>query len=68
MQAYEECIRATSTHYAPWYIVPADDKENARLVVSQIVLDALGELKTSYPRATEKRRAELRAIKKLLSK
>jgi len=68
MQAYEECIRATSTHYAPWYIVPADDKENARLVVSQIVLDALGELKMSYPRATEKRRAELRAIKKLLSK
>ena len=68
MQAYEECIRATSTHYAPWYIVPADDKENARLVVSQIVLDALGELKMSYPRATEKRRAELRAIKTLLSK
>jgi len=68
MQAYEECIRATSTHYAPWYIVPADDKENARLVVSQIVLDALGEIKMSYPRATEKRRAELRAIKTLLSK
>jgi PPK2 family polyphosphate:nucleotide phosphotransferase len=68
MKAYEECIRATSTHFAPWYIVPADDKENARLVVSQIVLDALGKLKTSYPRATEKRRAELRAIKKLLSK
>src|ERR1039458_1927721 len=43
MKAYEECIHATSTHHAPWYVVPADDKENARLIVSQIVLDALGE-------------------------
>src|SRR6202789_3126880 len=68
MQPYEECIRATSTDYAPWYIVPADDKENARLVVSQIVLDALGELKMAYPKTTGKRRAELQAIKTLLSK
>jgi PPK2 family polyphosphate:nucleotide phosphotransferase len=68
MRAYEECLQATSTHNAPWYVVPADDKENARLIVSQIVLDALGELKMAYPRITGKRRVELHAIKKLLSK
>jgi PPK2 family polyphosphate:nucleotide phosphotransferase len=68
MRAYEECLHSTSTHHAPWYIVPADDKENARLIVSQIVLDALEDLKMAYPRTTEKRRVELRAIKKLLLK
>jgi len=68
MTAYEECLQATSTHNAPWYVVPADDKENARLIVSQIVLDALGEHKTAYPRTTKKRHLELRQIKKLLTK
>ena len=68
MKAYEECLHATSTHLAPWYVVPADDKENARLIVSQIVLDALGGLKMAYPRTTAKRRLELQAIKKLLAK
>ena len=34
MKAYEDCLHATSTHHAPWYVVPADDKENARLIVS----------------------------------
>jgi PPK2 family polyphosphate:nucleotide phosphotransferase len=68
MKAYEDCFYATSTHNAPWYIVPADDKENARLIVSQIVLDVLGGLKMAYPKAGEKRRAELHAIKKLLAK
>jgi len=67
MKAYEDCFRATSTHHAPWYIVPADDKENARLIVSQIVLDALGGLKMAYPKTTAKRRLELLAIKKLLA-
>ena len=68
MKAYEECLHATSTHHAPWYVVPADDKENARLIVSQIVLDALGKLKMAYPRTTAKRRLELQAIRKLLAK
>jgi hypothetical protein len=68
MKAYEDCFRATSTHHAPWYVVPADDKENARLIVSQIVLDALGELKMDYPKTTEERRLELDEIKKLLAK
>jgi PPK2 family polyphosphate:nucleotide phosphotransferase len=68
MNAYEDCFHATSTHHAPWYVVPADDKENARLIVSQIVLDVLGDLKMAYPRTTEKRRLELHSIKKLLAK
>ena len=50
MKAYEDCLRGTSTHHAPWYIVPADDKENARLIVSQIVLDALGDSRWLIPR------------------
>ena len=68
MKAYEACLSATSTHHAPWYVVPADDKENARLIVSQIVLDALDELKTPYPKTTAKRRRELKSIRKLLAK
>ena len=68
MKAYEDCFHATSTQHAPWYVVPADDKENARLIVSQIVLDALGGLKMAYPKTTAKRRVELQAIKKALSR
>jgi hypothetical protein len=56
------------THRAPWYIVPADDKENARLIASQIVLDGLGEIKIAYLKTAAKRRLQLRAIKKLLVK
>jgi PPK2 family polyphosphate:nucleotide phosphotransferase len=68
MKAYELCLSATSTRHAPWYIVPADDKENARLIVSGIVLEALNELKMAYPKTTEKRRAELLSIRKQLAK
>jgi PPK2 family polyphosphate:nucleotide phosphotransferase len=68
MNAYEECISATSTRDAPWYVVPADDKQNARLIVSQIILDTFETLKMSYPKTTPKRRRELLAIKKKLSK
>jgi PPK2 family polyphosphate:nucleotide phosphotransferase len=67
-EAYEDCLNATSTHHAPWYAVPADDKENARLIVSQIVLDTLGDLKLAYPKTTAKRRQELQAIRKMLEK
>ena len=67
-EAYEACLEATSTHHAPWYAVPADDKENARLIVSQIVLDALSGLKLEYPRTTAKRRRELKSIRTLLER
>ncbi len=66
MKAYEQCLSATSTRRAPWYVVPADDKQNARLIVSQIVLDALESLKMAYPKATASRRRELKAIRKKL--
>ena len=66
MKVYETCLSATSTHQAPWYVVPADDKENARLIVSQIVLDALTDLKMAYPETTGKRRRELKAIREQL--
>ena len=67
MEAYEDCLNATSTRHAPWYAVPADDKENARLIVSRIVLDALLHLKMAYPKITGKRRQELQTIGKELS-
>jgi PPK2 family polyphosphate:nucleotide phosphotransferase len=65
-KAYEACLAATSTYHAPWYIVPADDKENARLIVSHILLDALNGLKMAYPKTTAKRRKELASIRTLL--
>jgi PPK2 family polyphosphate:nucleotide phosphotransferase len=68
MKAYEACLTETSTRHAPWYVVPADDKENARLIVSAIVLDAFKELKMAYPRTTAKRRQELESIRKQLAK
>ena len=68
VKAYEECLSATSTHHAPWYVVPADEKDDARLIVSQIVLDALRSLKPSYPSTTKKHRAELKSIRKMLAK
>jgi PPK2 family polyphosphate:nucleotide phosphotransferase len=68
VEAFEACLEETSTRHAPWYAVPADDKENARLIVSHIVVEALGELKMSYPKTTAKRQAELLEIRKQLMK
>ncbi|OIQ95827.1 polyphosphate kinase 2 (PPK2) [mine drainage metagenome] len=67
MQAYEACLGATSTKIAPWHVVPADDKENARLIVSQIILDAFKALKMRYPETDAKRRQELLSIRHGLS-
>ncbi len=66
-KAYEECLGATSTANAPWHIVPADDKENARLIVSAIVLEAFKQLRMRYPKVNAKRRQELLAIRKRLA-
>jgi polyphosphate kinase 2 (PPK2 family) len=68
MRVYEECLTATSTGHAPWYVVPADDKENARLIVSQIVLDTFEGLKMAYLKTSAKRRRELLSIRKGLAK
>ena len=68
MKAYEACLSATSTRTAPWYVVPADDKETAQLIVSRVILDTLRELKMAYPESDPDRQRELQAIRKLLEK
>jgi PPK2 family polyphosphate:nucleotide phosphotransferase len=68
MKAYEACLAETSTDHSPWYVVPADDKHNARLIISQIVLDAFGEVKMAYPKTSAKRRQELKSIRNVLAK
>ncbi|WP_457425272.1 ADP-polyphosphate phosphotransferase [Roseateles sp. P5_E7] len=67
MQAYREMLQATSSKQAPWYVVPADDKRNARLIVSQVVVDALAELKMHYPEPSIDE-AELADVRKRLSR
>ena len=66
MQAYEACISATSSREAPWYIVPADDKENARLIISEIILELFRSLKLAYPKPSPEQREELKSIRKQL--
>jgi len=68
MKSYEDCLSATSTKHSPWYIVPADDKENARIIVSQIILDTFDGLHMAYPKTTPKRWKELKSIRKSLEK
>jgi PPK2 family polyphosphate:nucleotide phosphotransferase len=68
MHAYEKCLGATSTQHAPWYVVPADDKLNTRLIVSRIVVDTLEALELSYPKTSAARRRELLALRRQLEK
>jgi PPK2 family polyphosphate:nucleotide phosphotransferase len=68
MQAYEDCLSATSTRTAPWYAVPADDKKNTQLIVSRIILDTLKALKMEFPKLDAERKSELRKIRELLVK
>ena len=68
MHAYEECIEATTTKHAPWYIVPADDKQNARLIVSQILLETLSDLRMEYPKLNKEQQTALQAIRERLEK
>ena len=66
MTAYEECLSATSTKESPWYIVPADEKRKAHVVVSEVIVETLTNLKMSYPRVSEKQRSELKKLRKQL--
>jgi PPK2 family polyphosphate:nucleotide phosphotransferase len=68
MQAYAECLEATSTQDSPWYAVPADDKQNARLIVSQVVLETLEGLKMCYPEISDEKKKQLQAIRRRLSR
>jgi PPK2 family polyphosphate:nucleotide phosphotransferase len=68
MNVYQDCLSATSTRQSPWYIVPADDKKNARLIISEIFLNTLRGLKLEYPKLPADQRKELLAMRKLLAK
>ena len=68
MKAYEDCLAATTSADAPWYVIPADDKEDARLIISRVLVEVLGRLKMNYPVPTAGRRKELKAIRRLLAK
>jgi PPK2 family polyphosphate:nucleotide phosphotransferase len=67
MKAYEECLSATSTGESPWYVVPADDKENARLIISQVLLDTLEGLDLRYPEVSAEKKRELKVIRRGLA-
>ncbi|MBA3891106.1 MAG: polyphosphate kinase 2 family protein [Gemmatimonadaceae bacterium] len=67
-EAFGDCLAATSTADAPWYVIPADDKRNARLIVSRIVIDALEALGISYPVVTDARREELAVLREDLAR
>jgi len=67
MDAYENCLNATSSKAAPWYVVPADDKKNARLIVSQVIVDTLKEMKMHYPEISGKHYKELLQLREQLS-
>ncbi|HEY3377965.1 MAG TPA: ADP-polyphosphate phosphotransferase [Armatimonadota bacterium] len=62
-KAYAACLSATSTQYAPWYVIPSDDKTNAQLIISQIILDALDKLPLRFPELDAQRREELLAMR-----
>jgi len=66
MKAYEDTIRNTATDYAPWYVVPADNKWFTRLVVAAAVIDALASLDLAYPKVDKEKRTELEAAKQTL--
>ena len=68
MKAYEACLGPTSAAHSPWFVVPADDKKNARMIISQVILDAFKDLKMAYPETGPKDRKEVEAMKKLLQK
>jgi PPK2 family polyphosphate:nucleotide phosphotransferase len=66
MRAYETCLGATSTSHAPWYVVPADDKQNARLIISQIIQNTFKALGMHYPTPDAERAEELSSIRSQL--
>jgi len=68
IKAYEKCLIATSTHDAPWYVVPANDKKNARLIISSIILDVFKGLKSHFPKSSPEHKKELKSIRKELMK
>jgi PPK2 family polyphosphate:nucleotide phosphotransferase len=67
MKAYEDMICNTATDYAPWYVVPADNKWITRVIVAAVVIDALASLDLRYPEVGAAQRKELAVAKKELT-
>jgi len=67
MEAYEDTIRNTATDYAPWYVVPADNKWFSRVVVASAVIDALASLNLAYPKVDQKKLKELESARLALA-
>lgn len=68
MRVYADCLSQTSSKHAPWYVIPADDKDNARLIVSRVLVETLESLKLKFPEVSAERRRELKSIRKQLEK
>jgi PPK2 family polyphosphate:nucleotide phosphotransferase len=68
MQAYGDCLSATSSKTAPWYVVPADDKQNAQLIISDVIVDTLRDMQLDYPKLGKLQQQELLQAKQLLEK
>lgn len=68
IDAYEKCLASTSTKNSPWYVIPADDKKNARLIISSIIVEVMNDLKLQYPKSTPHHRKELESIRNELAK
>jgi len=66
MNCYEEAINETSKQYAPWYVLPADDKWFARVAAIQIIIDTLEKMNLKYPKLSEKDKKDLQEAKKQL--
>ncbi len=66
MEAYEDMVRNTATADAPWYVVPADNKWFTRLVVADVVVETLQDLKLTYPKVDKEKRKELEAARRML--
>jgi PPK2 family polyphosphate:nucleotide phosphotransferase len=66
MDAYDDMIRNTATPYAPWYVVPADNKWFTRIVVAAAVIETLDSLNLDYPKVNDAKRKELLVVKKTL--
>ena len=67
MDAYETCIGATSTEWAPWYVIPADRKWVSRAMVAHVVTQAINQLDLKFPEVTKEKKGQIAAARKALA-
>lgn len=68
LAAYEKALAATSTEDCPWYTIPADDKENAHLIIAETIHDTLKSMKLAFPKLDDKATIEMKKIRATLEK